>query len=99
MRTSFYRSGLLLLALGTMHAQVDFTRDVQPIFAKSCYGCHGANKQMGGLRLDSKALAFAGGQSGKSIQPSKAAESTLYQRVAGVGDQARMPMGRKLDPA
>ena len=98
MQTSFYRIGSLgLLLIGTLQAQVDFTRDVQPIFAKSCYGCHGAKKQMGGLRLDSKVLAFAGGQSGKAIQPSKAAESTLYQRVAGIGDQARMPMGGKLE--
>ncbi|MEP6536071.1 MAG: PSD1 and planctomycete cytochrome C domain-containing protein [Bryobacteraceae bacterium] len=101
MQISIYRAsslGLLLLG-GTLQAQVDFTRDVQPIFAKSCYGCHGAKKQMGGLRLDSKAPALAGGQSGKSIQPSKASESTLYQRVAGIGDQARMPMGGKLEPA
>ena len=83
--------------LGSLQAQIDFTRDVQPIFAKSCYGCHSVKKQLGGLRLDSKTLAFAGGQSGKSIQPSNAAESTLYQRVAGIGDQARMPMGGKLE--
>jgi mono/diheme cytochrome c family protein len=85
-----------LTILGTAHAQtVDFSRDIQPIFANSCYGCHGAKMQMGGLRLDSKKLAFAGGQSGKSIQPSKSAESILYQRVAGIGEQARMPMGGK----
>src|SRR6185295_3465170 len=89
-----------LALCGSLYAQsdpakVDFTRDVQPIFAKSCYGCHGAKMQMGGLRLDSKKLALSGGQSGKSIQPSKSAESILYQRVAGIGDQARMPMGGK----
>ena len=27
--------------------------------------------------------------------PGKSAESTLYQRVAGTSDQARMPMGGK----
>jgi len=55
---------------------------------------------MAGLRLDSKKLAFAGGQSGKAIHPGKASESSLYKRVAGIGDQARMPMGGKpLEPA
>ncbi|HYP13926.1 MAG TPA: DUF1549 domain-containing protein, partial [Bryobacteraceae bacterium] len=44
---------------------------------------------MGALRLDSKAVAS------KSIVPGKSAESSLYQRVAGLGDQARMPMGGK----
>lgn len=78
---------------------VDFVRDVQPIFAKSCNGCHGEKSQQAGLRLDAKALALAGGQSGRVILPGKAAESALYQRVAGLGEQARMPMGGKALPA
>lgn len=75
---------------------VDFTRDVQPIFQKSCYGCHGAKMSMGGLRLDSKTSAFTGGQSGVAIKPGSSADSILYQRVAGMGDQAKMPMGGSL---
>lgn len=67
-----------------------FTTEVQPILEKSCYNCHGPKLQMGGLRLDSKELAA------KSIKPGKSAESTFYQRVAGLNDQARMPMGGKL---
>ncbi len=73
--------------------KVDFAKDVQPIFEKSCYACHGAKTQMGGLRLDSKQIAFS-----KAIQAGDAAKSALYQRVAGLGDQARMPMGGKLEP-
>ncbi len=72
---------------------IDFARDIQPIFKKSCYSCHGQKQQMGGLRLDSKALAFNGGLSGKAIVPGKASDSHLYRRVLGIGDQARMPMG------
>lgn len=75
--------------------KVDFAREVLPIFEKSCFGCHGAKVQMGSLRLDSKKLAFAGGHSATLIIPGKAAESILYQRVAGIGEQARMPMGGK----
>ncbi|MGI8989811.1 MAG: PSD1 and planctomycete cytochrome C domain-containing protein [Bryobacteraceae bacterium] len=77
-------------------APVDFANDIQPIFQKSCYGCHGPKSQMARLRLDSKALAMTGGQSGVVIHPGKALESILYARVAGIGDQARMPMGGKL---
>jgi mono/diheme cytochrome c family protein len=73
--------------------KVDFAKEIQPIFEKSCYACHGAKTQLGGLRLDSKPLAFNGGQSGKAIIVGKAGESHLYQRIAGIGDQARMPMG------
>lgn len=68
-------------------SKVDFVKEVQPIFQAHCYGCHGPNKQMAGLRLDSKKLALA-----KVIVPGKAKQSALYQRVAGIGDQARMPM-------
>lgn len=75
-------------------AAVDFVRDIQPIFAKSCSNCHGAKTQMGGLRLDSKKIALA-----KAIQPGNAAGSELYQRVAGLGEHTRMPMGGKLQQA
>ncbi len=71
----------------------DFTRDILPIFERSCHSCHGPKLQMAGLRLDSRRLALAGGQSGAVILPGKAAESILYRRVAGLGELARMPMG------
>ena len=74
-------------------AQVDFLRDVLHIFKQSCYSCHGPAQQMLGLRLDSKKPAMAGSDSGKVILPHNAAESPLYRRIAGIGDQARMPMG------
>jgi hypothetical protein len=50
---------------------------------------------MGRLRLDARQTAFEGGQSGKVIKPGDAAGSILVQRIAGAGDQARMPMGGK----
>src|ERR1700686_1006485 len=75
--------------------KVEFTRDIQPVFEQSCYSCHGPKMQMAGLRLDEKTAALAGGQSGPVIAPAKSAESALYRRVAGIGEQARMPMGGK----
>ncbi|MCI0422511.1 MAG: PSD1 and planctomycete cytochrome C domain-containing protein [Acidobacteria bacterium] len=79
--------------------KVDFAREIQPILEKSCYNCHGSKMQLGGLRLDSRKLAFDGGQSGKAIISGKSADSHLYQRVAGIGEQARMPMGGEPLPA
>lgn len=75
--------------------RVDFVRDIQPILKSSCQGCHGAKAQMGQLRLDAKSAAYTGGLSHKVIVAGDSAASTLYQRVAGIGDQARMPMGGK----
>ena len=81
-------------------ASVDFPKQIQPIFESSCYGCHGPKMQMAGLRLSEKSAALAGGQSGAAIIPGKSADSPLYRRVAGLGDQPRMPMGGKpLDAA
>ncbi len=68
-------------------AKVDFSREIQPILEKSCYACHGAKQQLAGLRLDSPAGAF------RLVRPGKAEESPLYRRVAGLGEQARMPLG------
>ena len=81
---------LLLLSIRAQTTPVDYAQSIQPLFAQSCYGCHGPKMQMGGLRLDSKASALA-----KAIQPGRAKDSALYQRIAGIGDQARMPMGGK----
>lgn len=79
---------------------IDFQGDIQPIFEKNCYGCHGPNNQLSGFRLDLKASALAGGTSGKDIVPGKPLESPLYARVAGLGGVSRMPMGgQPLDPA
>ena len=50
-----------LLAPALLAGDVDFVRDVRPIFEKHCYECHGAKKQKSGLRLDVKSAAFKGG--------------------------------------
>ena len=75
---------------------VDFSRDIYPIFERSCHSCHGPALQQGQLRLDSRQAALRGGQSGKIIQPGNSVESPLYQRVAGLHDLVRMPMGGEL---
>ncbi|HEY3789587.1 MAG TPA: DUF1549 domain-containing protein, partial [Urbifossiella sp.] len=72
-------------------APVDFERDVKPIFAKRCASCHGPDKQKGGLRLDRKGPALAGGDSGPAIVPGKPAESSLLKRVASTDPDERMP--------
>lgn len=72
--------------------QVDFVRDIQPIFATNCYKCHDAAKHKGGLRLDSKATAFIGGDSGDpSIVPHDPEKSKIIQLVRGDDPKAVMP--------
>ncbi len=77
--------------------QVDFVKDIQPIFAENCYGCHGRKKQEAAFRLDHKPTAFKGGELGPAIVPGKSADSLLIHLVAGLReDVGRMP--RKGDP-
>ena len=50
-----------LIPLMAADSNVDFARDVAPIFEKRCLGCHGPQMQMSGLRLDRNDSArFAG---------------------------------------
>jgi mono/diheme cytochrome c family protein len=84
----------------TTAPKVDYQKDIQPILEKNCYSCHAAASQMSGLRLDSRQAFLAGGANGKIVVPGKAADSTLYKRVAGIGGLTRMPFGSQpLAPA
>ncbi|HET6881958.1 MAG TPA: DUF1549 domain-containing protein, partial [Pirellulales bacterium] len=60
---------------------VDFPQDVYATFERSCLECHGPQRQEGGLRLDVRASALAGGDSGAVIVPGKPDESELLRRV------------------
>ena len=66
---------------------VTYAADIKPIFEKSCFKCHGAEKQKGKLRLDSLEAALKGGEAGKVIEPGKSAESILVANVAHLGDE------------
>src|SRR5256885_4801067 len=59
-------------------AVIDFARDVRPILAQNCYKCHDASHRKGGLQLDEKKRALAGGDSGdKAITPGDPDKSKL----------------------
>jgi hypothetical protein len=84
---------LLLSACIPAYAAVDYTRDIQPLFAKRCYLCHGPQQQMSGLRLDQKDAAL------RVIQPGKSAESRLIRMVSGQETKVMPPVGPKLTAA
>jgi mono/diheme cytochrome c family protein len=80
--------------------EVDFTRQVRPIFEAKCFACHGPKKQQSDFRLDDKSRAFRGGSEGPAIVPGKAAESPLIDRIAADAepDQVMPPKGDRLTP-
>ena len=72
--------------------EVDFEREVAPIFAARCIKCHGPEKQKEGLRLDQRAAAFLGGDSGEpGVVPGDSASSELFRRIDPTDELDRMP--------
>ena len=92
-------AGALVPALAV--AAPDFVRDVRPIFEAHCIKCHGPEKQKSGYRLDVKAIALNGGDSGTpNIVPGLGATSPLMKFIAGEVEDMRMPpKGEPLAPA
>ncbi|HKI30384.1 MAG TPA: c-type cytochrome domain-containing protein, partial [Gemmataceae bacterium] len=93
MKALHYLPLVLPLLAGPVAAAepVDYLRDVKPILAKSCYACHGAEKQRSGLRLDTAAALLRGGNAGPSLVPGKSAESLVIKAVTGADDTKVMP--------
>jgi mono/diheme cytochrome c family protein len=69
---------------------VSFVKDVAPILADRCLGCHGADSN-NGLKLDSYASMEQGGRNGPLARPGNPSGSLLMQRVVHVNPQYRMP--------
>jgi len=69
----------------------DYRREIQPILKTHCFGCHGAEKQEAGLRLDIRSQALSGGDSGIAIVPGNSVQSRLMRRITASRTAERMP--------
>lgn len=67
-----------------------FEKSIRPLLADQCWNCHGADKQRGGLRLDSHAALLSGGDSGPAVVPGRPEESLLIKALH-YKDEPRMP--------
>lgn len=78
---------------------VTYAADIKPIFEKSCFKCHGAEKQKGKLRLDNLEAAKKGGENGAVFEAGKSEKSHLVHSVARILDEdENMPPEGKGDP-
>jgi len=76
-----------------------FEKEVRPVLVERCASCHGAAKQSGGLRVDSRAAILEGGDLGPSVVPGDPDKSPLIQAIRHQGDNKMPPKGDKLaDP-
>lgn len=70
---------------------VDFEKEVYPMLKESCFSCHGAEKQKGKYRCDTKEGAFKDTDYGPTIVPGKSEQSSLIHMVCGLIDEMLMP--------
>jgi hypothetical protein len=77
-----------------------FEKQVRPVLAERCYECHSSkvDKPKGNLRLDSRAAALTGGDTGPAMVPGNPKESLLVDAV-NYGDLYQMPPKSKLPAA
>jgi WD40 repeat protein len=75
-------------------AAQEFSKDIAPIIAENCIGCHSPASKMGGLDLDTMEGIKAGGKHGTALVAGNSAESRLYLMVAGKMKPA-MPLSGK----
>jgi hypothetical protein len=88
----------LTLAQG-VSAAPDFVSDVLPVLQRSCYGCHGPDKQKSGYRVDTREAALKGGDSGHAaIIPHQAQASRLIRYVSGADQDMLMPPAKSDAP-
>jgi len=93
-------AALLLLVLTpravAADAPVDYTRDIKPILASSCYVCHGPDegKRKAKLRLDVREEAIK-----SAIKPGDSAKSPLIERIISKdADEVMPPPSTKKPP-
>jgi hypothetical protein len=77
---------------GVRARDVDFARDIRPIFEARCAKCHGEKLEKSGLRIDVRASVLKGGKSGKpAVVPGRSDESQLFRRVTSKDPEEVMP--------
>lgn len=78
--------------------QVDYDRDIRPIFEASCFRCHGPEKPKSKFRLDEREAALKGGSHGVAIVPGDSGNSALIHVIAGLDADKQMPPEGKGEP-
>jgi len=73
-----------------------FETRIRPLFEERCIRCHGAEKQEGGLRLDSRSSWQIGGDRGPAINAGAPETSLLVTAVRYENAELQMPPNKKL---
>ena len=95
-------AGLVLLAIPCLAAEENFDffeKNIRPVLAAKCYGCHSSKSSapMGGLAVDTREGLRKGGKSGAAaVVPGKPEESLLLRAIEHSTKDLKMPPGQAL---
>src|SRR6266403_813759 len=81
-KSKVFRFKILACLPGCLFGQ-EFSKDIAPIFAANCIGCHASGVKMGSLDLDTMEGIRTGGNNGTILVPGDSGASRLYLMVAG----------------
>jgi len=75
-----------------------FEKRIRPVLVEQCYSCHSraANKERGGLLVDSRDALRKGGGNGPAIVVGKPEESLLIKAIRHADPKLKMPKAGKL---
>jgi mono/diheme cytochrome c family protein len=84
-----------MVTQATGNETVSFAKDIAPVLAKSCTGCHGTNRPRENFSVNTFESLLRGGDGGPAIAPGKPNDSLLIKKLKGTApDGARMPLNQ-----
>jgi mono/diheme cytochrome c family protein len=97
------KAGLCFIALTSLSSAAEdtalFESRIRPLLIENCIQCHGAEKQKGGLRLDSREGWQRGGDTGPAITPGNVSASLLSKAISYTNRDLKMPPKKMLTEA
>lgn len=92
MRFSHFGLISLIYLSHSLHAEIDFARDVRPILNANCTACHGGVKEAGDVSFIYRERALGKGESGKPvIVPGNPDASEMIARIVSTDPDEIMP--------
>ncbi len=73
---------------------ISFAKDIAPVLAANCTGCHGTQNPRNNLSLATFENLLRGGDRGEPLLPGKPADSLIVKKLKGTADGARMPQNQ-----
>ncbi|WP_254509791.1 c-type cytochrome domain-containing protein [Anatilimnocola floriformis] len=84
-----------VVAQATGKETVSFSKELAPILAETCMGCHGTQQPRENFSVSNFERLLKGGDAGQNILPGKPAESLLIKKLKGTAaDGQRMPLNQ-----